>query len=74
MFVKFGGIWCHPRLAGPEKLPKSGPKSGVCLRGCKMVSFLTKEEKKNCSGQRNFALPIQEKMLSVHCRSDICSV
>ena len=39
MCVKFGGIWCHPRLAVPEKLPKNGPKSGVCLRGCKMVSF-----------------------------------
>jgi hypothetical protein len=39
MSVKFGGIWFHPRLAMPEKLPKNGPKCGVCLRGSKMVSF-----------------------------------
>ena len=39
MCAKFGGIRCHPRLAVPEKLPKNGPKSGVCLRGYKMVSF-----------------------------------
>ena len=39
MCVKFGGIWCYPHLTVSEKRPENSPKSGVCLRGCIMVSY-----------------------------------
>ena len=43
--TKFGDIWCYPRLAVPEKLPKNSQKSGVCLRGYKMMSFWPKKKR-----------------------------
>ena len=67
MCVKSGGIWCHPRLAVTEKLPKNGPKSGVCSRGCIMVEFLTEGETENCFGQRRTLRFRFKKLWLVYC-------
>ena len=79
MCVKFGGIWCYPHLTVPEKRPKYSPKSGVCLRGCIMVSFWPKKKRKTvpdrgeiCASDSKIKKFQKISILFVHRRPEIC--
>jgi hypothetical protein len=67
MCVKFGGIWCHPRLEVPEKQPTNGPESGVCLRGCKMMSFWPKTKRKTVPDRGILCASDSKKFWLVYC-------